>query len=185
MSQLNQYQSEQNSLNNQMYQHSSVIEKRLDTTQLLDSLEAFFRGTRLVGYKEDENTIKPIFADIGKPRMNDIGIQALMSWLTALLNPQTVQGNKSREEYEDFMARLEGDLSDDLMINLHVYGIEESDYQGVVDMSMSTCDMFFSRTIDNKERESYANTMKSIERVGGDQNNKGWLQGAAAMFKRS
>lgn len=160
-------------MNNTEYQTAGVIQIRLDTTPLLNQLEAFYRGTRIVGYKEDNGVVEPVFSTMGEPKMNERGIQQMMSWLSTIFNPQTVQGNKKDEDYRQFMERLEKDLSDDLMVNLINYGIREEDYQSIINMTINAADMFFSRTIDNKERESYSATMRSVERVG---ENKGLIE---------
>lgn len=149
------------------YQSGSVIQMRLDTTRLLHELEAFYRGKRVVGYREDESgVVGPVFQDIGRARMNDEGIQDVMSWLSSLFNPQTVQGNKKTEEFEKFMSDLHADFAQSLMTNLSTYAIRESDFEGIVDKTMAAADMFFSRTIDNEERNSYGQTFRSVERVG-------------------
>lgn len=166
---------------NAEYQASSIIQMRLDTTKLLADMEAFLRGTRVIGYKESEGAVEPVFDKMGRARMNDIGIQETMSWISTLFNPQTVQGNKKEEAYQDFMGNLHADFAESLMMNLHQYGIDEQDYNSVVDKVMHTADMFFSRTIDNLERESYASTMKSVERSGDER--KSWMDGFMP-FKR-
>lgn len=156
------------------YTTESVIKMRLDTEKLLDQLEAFYRGSRVSGYEEREGIIVPRFSDIGRPRMNDQGIQDLMSWLTSLLNPATVQGNKNTMEYGEFMGNLHADIAEALITNIHQYEIDERDYNAIVDKTLAALDMFFSRTIDNLERESYSQTMRSVERVG-EKSGFNWL----------
>lgn len=159
-------ESKQYATNNQRYNAESIIQMRLDTTRLLSEMEAFLRGTRVIGYQEKEGIVQPVFADIGRPLMNEVGIQWMMGWLQMNFNPQTVQGNKKSEEFETFMVDLHANLACNLMDNLHEYGVKDSDYNAIIDTTMSAADMFFSRTIDNKERESYADTIRSVERVG-------------------
>ena len=157
---------------NHEYQAASVIQMRLDTTKLLADAEGYYRGTRVSGYKEEAGAIKPIFDAFGQPRMNLIGVQAVMGWLALLITPQTVQGNKKEEEYAAAISRIEADIATDLMINLIDYEISEHQYSGLVDTTSHTMDFFFSRTINDGERQSYANTFRSVERVG--EQGRGW-----------
>jgi hypothetical protein len=148
------------------YQAISIIQMRLDTTKILADVEAFLRGTRVVGWKETEHSIEPVFGQSGEARMNAKGVQDMMSWLTLMFSPQTVQGNKSPEEFGEFMANLHGDLAEDLMNNLIEYDITLNDYNSIINKIMASADMFFSRTIDNEERLSYASTLRTFEKVG-------------------
>lgn len=160
-------------LNNTGYLSESVIRMRLDTTKLLADLEAFYRGTRVVGYEElEDGSIRPRFESLGKARMNDLGIQDIMSWLSSLFNPSTVQGNFDAEDLSNFMADLHGDIAEDLMTNMHEYGIDERDFNPILDKTINVAFVFFTRTKDNLERESYASTLRSVERLG-DQS-AGW-----------
>lgn len=163
---MNTETSDQQGVSTKYFQTESIIQMRLDTTRLLGEMEAFLRGTRVVGYQEVNGVMQPVFHEIGRPLMNEVGIQWLMGWLTMQFNPQTVQGNKKSEEFEEFMVDLHENLACNLMNNLYEYGIVDNDYDAIIDGIMSAADMFFSRTIDNKERESYAETIKSVERVG-------------------
>lgn len=149
---------------NDAYQTNTIIQMRLDTSKLLGDIEAFLRGTRVIGYSEQNGVVEPVFSENGKPRMNDKGIQDTMSWLAMMLNPQTVQGNKKTDEYAEFMSNLHADLAEDLMNNLDEYNITLNDYNSILNKILSCADMFFSRTIDNLERDSYTATMRTVER---------------------
>lgn len=159
--------SEQVMTQNNDYQAATIIQMRLDTSKILADIEAFLRGTRVMGYSKDETgNVVPVFHEYGRPRMNDKGVQDMMGWFALLINPQTVQGNKTRDEFYDYTADMHADIAQMLMTNLHDYDISENDYESICDKIMHFADMFFSRTIDNKERDSYAQTLKSIERHG-------------------
>lgn len=143
---------------------AGVIQLRLDTAPLLDNLEAYFRGTRIIGYKEQQGAMVAVFGTIGKPKLNEQGVQSLMSWLTPLLSPATVQGNfKTYDDLQGFLCRLEQDLYNYMMINLHKWQISIYEIDGICDMILNTAEPFFSRLLENKERESYSNTMVSKE----------------------
>lgn len=159
-------------MDNQSYLSDSFTMMRIDARELIAELEAFYRGMRVVGWKETDNSIKPVFEQLGRPRMNDKGIQDMMSWLKSLFNPQTVQGNTSELELSQQLANINADLAENLMINLHEYDISENDYNGIIDRTMTTATFFFSRTLDNLERESYGQTTRSVERMSSEK--AGW-----------
>lgn len=153
------------SMSNQSYLSDSFTMMRIDARELIVELEAFYRGQRVVGWTETDNAIKPAFETIGEPRMNSIGVQDMMAWLKSLFNPQTVQGNMNEIDLSNFLADLRLDLATNLMENLNLYNIKESDFNGIIDKTLVTAVMFFSRTKDNLERESYAQTTKSVEHM--------------------
>jgi len=147
-------------LSNEGYTTAGVISLRLDTNPLLEQIEANLRGTKIIGYREVEGTFQPITASIGKAKLNESGVQSVMSWLTPLISPHTVQGNyKTIDDLNEYLCRLEIDLFSYLMINLHNFAINEYEIDGVTDMIINTCEPFFTRLIENKERESYGQTM--------------------------
>lgn len=149
---------------NKDYQAASIIGIRLDTRETLNEIEAFLRGKRVINYKQtSEGGFTPIYGEVGRPKMNDEGIQTIMSWLTPLISPHTVQGNFKDDLYDNFICEMEIDLRVMLMTNLHYWEIKIEDYNSIADMIMLTSQAFFSRCIDNKERESYANTLRTVE----------------------
>lgn len=153
------------------YLDSSFTMMRIDARELIGELEAFYRGKRIVGWNEQNNQLTPYFETIGEPRMNNLGVQDMMSWLKSLFNPQTVQGNMTDIDLSNYLSDLQADICTNLMENLNKYEIAESDYNGIIDKTMATAVMFFSRTKDNLERDSYAQTTRSVEtmseRTGG------------------
>jgi hypothetical protein len=149
---------------NDGFTSAGVIQLRLDTAPLLDNLEAYFRGSRIIGYEERLGAMVARYGTIGKPKLNEQGVQSLMSWLTPLLSPSTVQGNfKTYDDLQNFLCRLETDLYCYIMINLHKWQVSIYEIDGIVDMIINTCEPFFSRLLENKERESYGLTMVSKE----------------------
>lgn len=149
---------------NDGYTTAGVIQLRLDTGPLLDQLEAFFRGQRIVGYKEDEAGFKPIFGPAGTAKMNSAGVQSLMSWLTPLFSAHTVQGNfETVEEMYEFLIRMEIDIASYVCMNRREWNINILDQDGIVDMIMNTANAFYTRLLHNKERESYSSTIRSVE----------------------
>jgi len=149
---------------NDGYTTAGVIQLRLDTAPLVDNIEAYLRGTRIIGYKEELGAMVPVFGTIGRPKLNEVGVQSVMSWIAPLMSPATVQGNfKTVDDLNNYLCRLEIDLYSYLMINIYDFALSEYDIDGLVDGIMNTCEPFFTRLLENKERESYSSTMVSRE----------------------
>lgn len=160
-------------VSNEGYTNAGVISLRLDTNPLLEAIEANLKGTKIIGYKETNGVFSAVTATIGKPKCNELGVQSVMTWLTPIISPHTVQGNyKTIDDLNEYLIRLEIDLFCYLMINIDDFDISEYEIDGMVDMIINTCEPFFTRLIDNKERESYGQTMvhresRSMESSGG------------------
>lgn len=162
------------------YLNDSFTMMRIDARELIAELEAFYRGTRITGWREENNDVVPTFNQFGTARMNEKGLQDMMSWLKSLVNPQTVQGNMTDIDLSNYLADVQADLSTNLMENLQNYDIKESDYNGIVDKTMHLITPFFTRMKDNLERESYAQTTRSVETMS--ERNKGF---SLNPFRRS
>jgi hypothetical protein len=68
---------------------------------------------------------------------------------------------------------MDTNLSCNIMINLDRWDIDENDYDHITDSIISSIQMFVSRLIDNKERDSYNATMRSVENNTVDNGSKG------------
>jgi hypothetical protein len=147
---------------NQEHVVQGVIQLRLDTQPMLDSIEAFLRGRRMLGY--DQQTFKPVYGPIGSTKANEEGIQTIMSWITPLFSPHTVQGNYSdRDELNGYLCYVQKGLAKVIMANREEWEIKRQDYCGIIRFIMCTAEPFFSRLIQNKERESYQSTVRTVE----------------------
>lgn len=146
--------------------HPSVMTLRIDTKAVLEELEVFLKGKRTIflpdasGRSVIERTI--IF---GKQMMNDEGIGAVMSFMNTQINSLTVQGNFDQKRYRDFILEFDLNLSSNIMTNLKNWGCNRYDYNQICDTIVGMAQTFFSRLIDNKERESYGVTSKTVENI--------------------
>lgn len=154
---------QQNVSSNQNYTGPSVISIRLETQGILDQLECFLRGAQLVPHEKEGEGIVMKSVKTGEPKANDQGVQSLMCFLMSLVNPQVVQGNFSKEQYDLFIYELNISLVKNIIINSDTWKIEDEDIGVICDFVMALVIPFLSRTIDNKERESYETTLKSSE----------------------
>lgn len=145
------------------YGQATAITMRLDTRPLLDDIELWLRGSRILVNTDEDNNLKYEKVDFGTPKANDIGVQSILSMVSSVFNSQFVQGNWKEDRYEDFIFEFHDSLLWNTWINLYDWGVAEDDYEVVVDHIMHCMIGFASRLIGNKERESYAPTMRSVE----------------------
>jgi hypothetical protein len=149
--------------NNQQYVNANMLQLRLNTEELIMKIERFLRGSYIEYEENEEGKIISKYIKSGEPKANDIGIQAILSFITAIINTQTVQGNFNRDEYKFYIYELHMDLIEMLLINMHRWRIEDDDVEPICDFILLLSIPFISRLIDNKERDSYSSTMKHIE----------------------
>lgn len=148
---------------NREFNNASALQIRLDTRPLIEDIELFLRGARIESYMDEKGQIKTKSVSIGRPKANPLGIQSIICLITSLINAQNVQGNFSKEQYFDFVYWARLDFATAIMYNLDRYEIREEDYSLIVDQVMNMVEPFMSRLIENKERDSYAETIRHNE----------------------
>lgn len=149
----------------------NTIRIRLDTQPLLDQVEVFLRGGRVITEQNQETgELNTRFLSTGVPKANDGGIQSILNWISATINPQTVQGNFFVErktgisrKYDDYIEEYHIELVTMIINNVYNWGINDDEIDGIVEFIMLLVIPFMSRLIANKERDSYTETMKSSE----------------------
>src|SRR3990167_10049464 len=93
-------------LQNPAFQNQSALHIRLDTSKILENIELYLRGMRIV-IQQDPKTKKISSQKIptGKRKANDSGVQSILSYVTAIINPQVVQGNRSEEHTSELQSQ--------------------------------------------------------------------------------
>ena len=148
--------------NNANYTQISALTIRLDTQPILDQIEIFLRGGKLVPV-ETEQGIGSQFVQMGQPKCNDLGTQSLLSFLSATFNPQVVQGNFNDEQYDVYIYDTHVNLITNIVTNSEHWEIRDEDIDVIMDFIMNLIIPFISRLIDNEERKGYAETIKTVE----------------------
>jgi hypothetical protein len=150
-------------VDNSQYVTDTVMALRLNTSDVINKFENFLRGRTEI-QKIDRITGQP-YLDVkeGKSLMNEIGIQWVLGQFVMVVNSQVVQGNFDDMEYRDYLAKHHADLSRQLCMNHYDFDINEKKYGSVITQYMACVHAFVSRLKDNKERESYAQSMRSNE----------------------
>ena len=150
-------------ISNVGYDNANVLQIRLNTEPLLTKTEMFFRGEREM-YIIKEGVPKIIAEKTGRRKANDEGIHSMMLWIGGVINSQIVQGNiENFNELCNKVADYRLDFSEYVMKNLINWEIKDSDYEGIIDIVITQVDLFLSRLVGNKERDSYSNTIRHTE----------------------
>ena len=160
----------------------SALQMRLNTRDALNNIEGFLRGYYItpvwVDKKNDFEMVKVPYAGGGvEPKMNDLGINTTMAYLNAIFNNQTVQSNLHEKRYMYIISSIHEFLADTLMYNQSGFNLKEGDYLMIVRTIINMLELFLTRGIDNKERESYAATIKTFESNSISQRKAGGLAG--------
>jgi len=165
---------------NQHYHEASIIKIRLETAELLNQIENYLKGSRLIPVevlvdihgeiitepeegKEYETRIDWQTIETGESRANDRGVQGIMAFISSIVNPAVVQGNHTVEQWQNYVFETNISLVKMLLINQTTWGMEDEDVEPICDHVMSLVGPFMSRTIDNGERDSYETKVHTIE----------------------
>jgi len=169
-------QQNQNSIGSvaRSYNDFNALKIRLDTTPIISDIELFLRGARIIIEKNDETGVirskkVPITKGQNQAKANDSGIHSILNWISATINSQTVQGNFPADnngfspKYDAYIYEYHIELTKQILLNSYNWEISEDEINGIVEFIMLLIIPFMSRLIDNKERESYAETFKTLE----------------------
>ena len=160
-----------NSMYGQYYQNVSdynIIRMRLDTQPLLDQIELFLRGSRFT-VVEENGKLKTNQITLGVSKANSTGIQSILNWLSATINPHVVQGNFPIDKngysqmYSQYIYDFQINLGNYLVLNVYKFEMNEDEIEGTIDFIMNLTIPFMSRLIGNQERKSYGKTMETKE----------------------
>lgn len=143
---------------------NTALQLRLDCDPLLSDIKDFLSGTST--YQDfNEKTQKTEWKTqkVGEALANQKGIQAIMLRCRLMFNPQAVQGNYTDERYNLDRKMSREDLAFLICLNRTKWDILPDKQELIVDTIIDLVKKFTSRTLHNKERESYTATMQSKE----------------------
>ena len=154
---------EQSSFSNEGYNNLSIIQIRLDTTQILKDIKNYLKGKRLaIGQNTDGSYYEKEEAS-GIPLLNEQGVQSILSYMSGLINSSVVQGNYTKEQYLDHLDRIHGSITRQIIINRESWSLAQENMELVCDYLLNLIEPYMSRLIENKERDSFASTMRIVE----------------------
>lgn len=168
--------------NSQGYQAGTALQIRLDTSKILQQIEAYLKGERTMVVDTDGNgTLDTQTVWKGEPLMNSKGVQSTMMYLQLIFNPQVVAGNFSDTkgktgymQYAEYLCRGRMDFADYLMKNMKEFAIKDENFAGIISSIFRTLEAFMTRLLYNEERKSYAATMRMMETTQTNTKGKGW-----------
>lgn len=142
------------------------LKLRLDTQKLHKDILNFLQGTTSI-IKFDDKTQQYYESNevTGVALANNIGIQSLLSFVVAIINPHTIQGNtESQKDLNKILEHMELGLVERLTQHYDYWGIDEDDRDHIIDLIMFMSQMVLSRTINNLERPSYTPTIEKTSK---------------------
>jgi len=150
--------------NNTQYLSSEVIAIRLDTSVWKQDVEIFLRGQRIIPETDRESgTMTAKIVQVGKPLMNDIGVQSILNYLAMLVNPHISQGNITSTDYERLIEELDNNLTSNIMNNLERWEVAILDYDHILDGIVGAMQFFLSQPIDAGTRDSLTQSVRIAE----------------------
>jgi hypothetical protein len=152
------------SSNNAGYNLATALQLRLDTSPVIKEFDMYLKGVQVQWFQNDNGQLVNKIMWKGKRVVNDEGYQAVMQFINLVVNSQSAQGNFIDEDmYADYICRARKDLAVDLMTNRQRFGLDSKDYHGLMSRIMRIVEIFMTRPLYNKERDSYAASMRIQE----------------------
>lgn len=137
------------------YQDFNIIQLRLDTQKLIKDIENQLKGEHSVlKYNKDTNEYSETNEKLGEPLVNNKGFQNIMTFIIGTVNPHTVQGNLEKDAYYELMYFINENLNEMFLKNADDWGIDIDNAGQLIASIMTTLQLFISRTIGDKERDS-------------------------------
>jgi len=160
---------------NSDYVNMSALRIRLDTNPIIMQVELFLRGYHSMIEQDNYGRMRQKRVIVRCAKANDIGIQSILTYLTGIFNSQVVQGNFKEERYENYIMEINIDFATMVVNNCYTWDIKEDDIDVICDFVMSLIQPFVSRTIDNKERESYEKSLITHETSRTEEKQRGFF----------
>jgi len=151
-----------NSLN---YVNSTALELRLQTDQIIERIDSFLRGSTTLTVQDAEGKITNKEIKTGTKLLNKVGVAHIVNYVSSIINSAVVQGNYSEDWYRFNLEKTHKNLAFIIAVNTPTWEIIPTARHSIMSFIMEIVKPFLSRLIDNKERESYAQTIKSSENV--------------------
>lgn len=171
------YSSYGNGSNNYGYNNAGALQIRLDTKPIIDKIRVYLLGREDITVQNDNGKLVTKAVYKGKAMVNEMGFQSIMNYIEIIFNAQVVQGNFDDDMFYDYLRRARMDLADHLMVNRKRFDIKMEDYNGIISTLFHYIYPFISRLRDDKERLSYAQTVRTSE-ILNTGNNKSAFSGS-------
>jgi len=146
-------------------QDAGILALRLQTDQLVNRFRVYLTG-KIIETTYDDETGEPKSTEItiAKPKANPQGVHYLLNFFESIVNPQTVQGNLINEDrYDQIVEEIHLGINQDVINNMYLWEIDEDEVEPLINNVINTIALFLTRPIENKERDSYNQTIRHQE----------------------
>ena len=158
------------------YQDFTALQLRLDTQKLHKDIWNFLKGTIVIQhYNARTEEVREEVLQTGQALANEEGIQNILSFVVSVCNSHTVQGNTEKNELYTLLYTVNIQLAQQLTMNANKWGIDKKNRRHIINSIVHLLHLFLSRTIDNKERESYVSLVKQDTRISDQMKQKGFI----------
>ena len=149
---------------NLAYMTPSALQMRLETIDKIEAIELFLSGVKTYTVQDEQTgKISIVKQKVGKRLMNDEGVSHITNYVGSIINPQVVQGNYDEEWYRNMLEMTHKRLAFIITVNRPYWEIDTNSRYSIIGFIMEYVKPYLSRLLDNKERESYAATIRSVE----------------------
>ena len=174
---------QQQYFNNQEYvAQGSFMMSRLKTEPLIKGIRLFLQSTELVVYQNEDGSFTEKIIPKGKPLANDDGVMRICNLVSMVVNSHNVQGNLKSDHYWFILERIRKEIAEHVVINCYEWQVRDEDLNQVINSIMHLIELFLTRTVDNKERESYMASVRTNETIR-EQGNTGLMGFAKGVGK--
>ena len=159
-------QMDQTVFSNNRMGDASFLQIRLNTNRLLQDIELFLSAKKPVVKEREDGSLYETYDVVGSPLANETGVTHILNIIRlSMMNEHIVQGNLKHDEFLNLCADSRKELTDAIVQNCYEWGVSDSNLSDIVNTIMRFFKLFLSRTIENKERESYMQQFVSRETV--------------------
>ncbi len=147
--------------NNAGYTGESILKIRLDTQQILQQIEYFLKGKAVRVRMNEQGMAEEEVVEISEPLANERGVHAILSFTSATINSQTVQGNYEWDHWREEVSWMREQLATDVFVNYDMWEIDPQNISIICNSVMNIIKPFLTRLVNNEERKSYSNYSES------------------------
>lgn len=145
------------------YNAPNVLNLRLNTEPELKKIEKYLSGQELFLQPDANGQPQTVIVQVGEAKLNREGVDQVLSFVSAVFNSQNVQGNFDEIRYDNYIEEFNINLVAMLVENARDFKLKDEHIQPICDFIMSLIIPFMTRTLFNKERDSYATSLQSRE----------------------
>ena len=110
--------------------------------------------------KDEMQNYIEVDVPIGLPIANEEGILKLCNIVRMNINQHTVQASIDKDHYWSLIERTRKEITNMIVLKCYDWDISDNDLNYIIDNIMRLIELFFTRPIDDKEREAYSQVQK-------------------------